>query len=84
LVSDGAECILISKKFFMQHMTEEEVKKLRNTVSYYIRMFKIMMFERNLNYMRNPSNHLKTPPPILTYARQERVISLIPLIITAL
>jgi hypothetical protein len=68
----------------MQHMTEEEVKKLRNTVSYYIRMFKIMMFERNLNYMRNPSNHLKTPPPILTYARQERVISLIPLIITAL
>ena len=68
----------------MQHMTEEEVKKLRNTVSYYIRMFKIMMFERNLNYMRNPSNHLKTPPPNLTYARQERVISLIPLIITAL
>ncbi|VDI12988.1 Hypothetical predicted protein [Mytilus galloprovincialis] len=33
LVSDGAECILISKKFLMQHLTDDEVKKLRNNVS---------------------------------------------------
>ncbi|XP_071125080.1 cyclic nucleotide-binding domain-containing protein 2-like isoform X1 [Mytilus edulis] len=32
LVSDGAECILISKKFLMQHLTDDEVKKLRNNI----------------------------------------------------
>ncbi|XP_070552935.1 cyclic nucleotide-binding domain-containing protein 2-like isoform X3 [Ptychodera flava] len=29
LVSDGAECILINKKFFLQHLTQKHRKKLR-------------------------------------------------------
>lgn len=29
LVSDGAECILINKKFFLQHLTQQHRKKLR-------------------------------------------------------
>ena len=33
LVSDGAEAILLSKKFFLQHLSENLQKKLRTTVS---------------------------------------------------
>ena len=32
LVSDGAEAILINKKFFLQHLSDEMRKKLRTTV----------------------------------------------------
>ena len=32
LVSEGAEAVLISRKFFMQHLTEEKIKQLRTTV----------------------------------------------------
>ena len=33
LVSDGAECILINKKFFLHHLTDDVAKKIRKTVS---------------------------------------------------
>lgn len=33
LVSDGAEAVLISKKFFVQHLSDDMSKKLRTTVS---------------------------------------------------
>ena len=29
LVSDGAECIMINKKFFVEHLTEEVRKELK-------------------------------------------------------
>ena len=29
LVSDGAECIMINKKFFIEHLTEEARKQLK-------------------------------------------------------
>lgn len=32
LVSDGAECILINKKFFLHHLTDEVAKKIRKTI----------------------------------------------------
>lgn len=32
LVSDGAECILINKRFFMQHLSDEVAKKIRKTI----------------------------------------------------
>ncbi|KAK7480125.1 hypothetical protein BaRGS_00028609, partial [Batillaria attramentaria] len=32
LVSDGAECILINRKFFRQHLTEEVAKKIRREI----------------------------------------------------
>ena len=35
LVSDGAECILINKKYFQQHLNDEEAKRLRRTVRIY-------------------------------------------------
>ena len=45
LVSDGAECILINKKFFLHHLTDEVAKKIRKTVSYiYILDQNIMCF----------------------------------------
>ena len=33
LVSEGAEAVLISKKFFLQHLTDDMIKRLRMTVS---------------------------------------------------
>lgn len=33
LVSEGAECILINRKFFQQFLTDEEAKRIRRTVS---------------------------------------------------
>jgi hypothetical protein len=35
LVSDGPECILINKKYFQQHLNDEEAKRLRRTVRIY-------------------------------------------------
>ncbi|XP_074650096.1 uncharacterized protein LOC141905196 isoform X2 [Tubulanus polymorphus] len=35
LVSDGAECVLISKKFFMQHLNEGHHKRLRQSIQPY-------------------------------------------------
>ncbi|XP_062585589.1 cyclic nucleotide-binding domain-containing protein 2-like isoform X1 [Saccostrea cucullata] len=32
LVSDGAECILINRKFFQQYLTDEEAKRIRRTL----------------------------------------------------
>ena len=32
LVSDGAECIMISKKFFQQNLSEDVAKKIRKEV----------------------------------------------------
>ena len=32
LISDGAEAVLINKKFFLQHLTDDMSKKLRTTV----------------------------------------------------
>lgn len=34
LVSEGAECILINRKFFQQYLTDEVAKRIRRTVSY--------------------------------------------------
>ena len=34
LVSDGCECILINKKFFLHHLSDDMAKKIRKTVSY--------------------------------------------------
>ena len=33
LVSEGAECILINRKFYQQYLTDEEAKRIRRTVS---------------------------------------------------
>lgn len=33
LVSDGAEAVLINKRFFLQHLNDEKKKKLRSIVS---------------------------------------------------
>ncbi|XP_064603627.1 uncharacterized protein LOC135469039 [Liolophura sinensis] len=35
LVSDGAECILINRKFFMQHLTDVDLKRLRLSMQPY-------------------------------------------------
>lgn len=43
LISDGAECILISRKFFLQHLKEGELKKLRNTVGKLSTLIKLLM-----------------------------------------
>ena len=32
LVSDGVECILINKKFFLHHLSDDMAKKIRKTV----------------------------------------------------
>lgn len=32
LVSEGAECILINKKFFLHHLTDDVAKKIRKTI----------------------------------------------------
>lgn len=45
LVSDGAEAVLISKKFFLQHLPDKLQKKLRVTVNIklYIRLNTILI-----------------------------------------
>ncbi|XP_022079599.1 cyclic nucleotide-binding domain-containing protein 2-like isoform X2 [Acanthaster planci] len=35
LVSDGAECVLVSKRFFLQHLSEDHKKSLRRTLRPY-------------------------------------------------
>ena len=34
LVSDGAECIMINKRFFQQNLTEDVANKIRKEVQY--------------------------------------------------
>lgn len=40
-VSNGAECVLIKKSWFLQHATEATLRKLRHQVSYYRLLEKI-------------------------------------------
>lgn len=47
LVSEGAECILINRKFFQQYLTDEVAKRIRRTVSY--QFVHIYMYNHNFN-----------------------------------
>jgi hypothetical protein len=40
LISEGAECILINKAFFLKHLNDEVRKKLRESVS--LRLFELI------------------------------------------
>ena len=42
LVSEGAEAVLISRKFFIQHLSDDMRKKLRTTVSSFAIENKVM------------------------------------------
>ena len=54
VVSNGAECIMISKKFFLEKATEATMHHLRQVVSYqFLSVIQNGIVEKSQNYARN-------------------------------
>lgn len=59
LVSDGAECILINKKYFQQHLNDEEAKRLRRTVRIYCMRNDVYSTLNFLTFTTHNNNFMK-------------------------